>query len=186
MPGDDVKLIIQSKPQGLKYDAERMWVRVREVTPSGLCGELNNEAFDMPQLELGHSIRFQAFHIIDIDTDRTLPDELPRKEYWDRCIVDRCVLDDGVPVSFIYREEPDLAQPDDKYPDSGWRVRGDYRDISEEELESRDVTYIALGKVLNVDDSWLDLIDSPIGSAFLRNFETGQYEPEEPDLSNDN
>ncbi|EGF91960.1 hypothetical protein ABI_03920 [Asticcacaulis biprosthecium C19] len=65
-------------------------------------------------------------------------------------------------------------------------MRGDYRDISEEELESRDVTYIALGKVLNVDDSWLDLIDSPIGSAFLRNFETGQYEPEEPDLSNDN
>jgi len=91
-------------------------------------------------------------------------------------MVDRCILDDGVPIYFLYREEPDLARPDDAYPDSGWRIRGDYRALSDDEFDARKQDYVAMGKVLNADDSWLHLIDAPTGSAFLRD-EQGQFAP---------
>jgi hypothetical protein len=133
----------------------------------------------MPQLREGSLLRFHPFHIIDLlfEGDRDIPPRPARREYWDRCLVDNCVLNDGVPVYYVYREEPDMTDEKDKYPDSGWRIRGDYRDLTDEELEARPFQYIAIGKVLNADDSWLHLIDSPIGSAWLRNFETGAYEP---------
>jgi hypothetical protein len=40
--GDLVKLIIQHVPQGPKYDAERMWVRVTEVSGDEMRGTLDN------------------------------------------------------------------------------------------------------------------------------------------------
>ena len=184
--GDRVQLLFRSEPHGLKYDIERMWVEVEAVTGDDLKGKLLNKPFDMPQLKLGSRIAFKRYNAIDISSDRELPPDSPQvKQYWDRCIVDKCVLYDSVPVYYIYREEPDMAQPDDKYPDSGWRIRGDYRHISDDELEARKASYIALGKVLNADDSWLHLIDSPIGSAFMRNFETGEYEPYERSVSDE-
>ncbi|SER59830.1 immunity protein Imm33 domain-containing protein [Sphingobium sp. YR768] len=178
-PGDLVKLVIRSHPPGLEWDAERMWVEVKTIAPDGWSGALANTPFDMPQLHEGSLIRFHPFHIIDLlfEGDRDIPPRPARREYWDRCLVDSCVLDEGVPVYYVYREEPDMTDEKDKYPDSGWRIRGDYRDLTDEELEARPFQYIAIGKVLNADDSWLHLIDSPIGSAWLRNFETGAYEP---------
>ncbi|MFT3997626.1 MAG: DUF2185 domain-containing protein [Asticcacaulis sp.] len=178
-PGDWVQLVFRSHPAGLKYDAERMWVEVTGKTGTGYEGRLDNDSYDMPQLKAGQSVRFEAFHIISILTEREQPPELETRSYWERCIVDKCVTDGDVPVYYLYREEPDMTQPDDEYPDSGWRIRGDYRSISDEELSARKAEYIALGKVLNADDSWLHLIDSPVGSAFMRNFETGDYEPYE-------
>lgn len=184
-PGDLVQLVFCSKPMSLKHGAERMWVKVTDVTPKYVIGALRNTPLDMPQLKVGSEIRFQPFHIIDFDTERDLPDEPKQKQYWGRCMVDRCILDEDVPVYYLYREEPNLDEPGDKYPDSGWRIRGDYRNVSDEEFEARKAAYIALGKVLNADDSWLHLIDSPIGSAFMRNFETGEYEIYEREPQND-
>lgn len=175
--GDHVQLLFRSEPYGLKYGVERMWVEVTSVSGEELTGSLLNQPFDMPQLKPGAQIQFKQFHMIDITSERELPlDEPKQKQYWDRCMVDRCVVDEGIPVYYLYREEPDLAAPDDKDPDSGWRIRGDYRNVSDEDFEARKAAYIALGKVLNADDSWIHLIDSPIGSAFMRNFETGEYE----------
>lgn len=175
--GDHVQLLFRSVPPGLKYGVERMWVEVVSVENTNLTGKLLNKPFDMPQLKVGAAIHFQRFHIIDITSDRPLPEDPPRREYWDRCMVDRCVLDRSEPVYYIYREEPDLMEDDDEYADSGWRIRGDYRHISDDELQARKAAYVALGAVLNTDDSWLHLIDSPIDTAFIRNFETGEYEP---------
>lgn len=177
--GDLVQLLFNGKPMSLKYGTERMWVKVTSVTSSGCTGDLSNDPYDMPQLKHGDKISFQPFHIIDFKTERDLPEETPTPQFWDRCMVDRCVLDEAVPVYYLYREEPDLMEDDDEYGDTGWRIRGDYRSISDEEFEARKATYIAVGKVLNADDSWLHLIDEPTGSAFMRNFETGEYEPYE-------
>jgi hypothetical protein len=182
-PGDLVKLVIRSHPPGREWDAERMWVEVKSIAPDGWTGILANTPSDMPQLREGSPLIFHPFQIIDLiyDGDRQGPAEPPRRAYWDRCMVDRCVVNDGVPVYFLYREQPNMTEEGDSDPDSGWRIRGDYRDLSDEQLNTRKADYIAIGKVLNADDSWLHLIDSPIGSAWLRNFETGEYEPFEDD-----
>ena len=185
-PGDCVQLSFTGYPPGLVYGGgERMWVDVVFVAEDFVTGHLANIPYDMPQLKRGDVVKFQPFQIIDFDTKRELPVESPQKQYWDRCLVDQCVLDREQPVYYIYREEPDMAQEGDKYPDSGWRIRGDYRDITDEELEARKAQYIALGKVLNADDSWIHLIDSPVGSAFMKNFETGVYEPYDRSPSDD-
>jgi hypothetical protein len=127
-------------------------------------------------------VTFQRHHVIDCiwsDERQERPPAPPsRRDYWDRCLVDRCVTDDRIPVHFLYREVPDLAEDDDEYPDSGWRIRGDYRGLADEEIDARECQYIAIGPVLNVDDSWLHLVDAPIGSRFIRNWETSEFEPE--------
>ncbi|CAN5448834.1 DUF2185 domain-containing protein [soil metagenome] len=178
-PGDQTKIVFRSHPPGRKFDAERMWVTLATVNGDELSGSLDNIPADMPQLRLGDMVSFARSDVISIlwNEDRAVrpPSAPDHREYWDRCLVDACVVDDGVAVHYLYREEPEAPEPDDTYPDSGWRLRGDYRDISEEQLDARETRYLALGVVLNVDDSWLPLIDAPVGSAFLRDWETGKF-----------
>ncbi len=177
-PGDLVKLVFCSHPEGKKWDAERMWVEITQITSDGLHGTLNNIPFDMPQLKVGDSVQFQIFHVFDIiPTVETDEKAEPERQYWERCLVDDCVLDGSTPVHFLYREEPETPEGD-KFPDSGWRIRGDYRGLTDEQIDARKMSYIALGKVLNADDSWLHLIDEPIGSGFIRDFATNRYLPE--------
>lgn len=182
-PGDQVKLLFRSIPPGPKFEVERMWVTITDVDGDRISGELDNVPFDMPQIRLGDPVWFLRSDAIDIawSDDRTAspPAAPPRREYWDRCLVDECVLYDGAKVHYLYREEPDLPEENGKYADSGWRIRGDWRGVSDEEVDQRELAYVALGAVLNRDNSWLALIDEPVGSAFIRNWETGVFEPEQ-------
>ena len=178
-PGDIVKIIFRSVPASDEWDAERMWVIVTAAYGDNLIGTLDNHPADMPQLKPGNVIRFQRRHIIDInwEEDRaTAPPPAPaRRWYWDRCFVDDQILDGRLKVEFLYREEPDPPREGDAYPDSGWRFRCDTRDLTDEEYENPGFSYIALGKVLNSDDSWIYLIDEPVGSAFMRDWSTGKF-----------
>ena len=178
-PGDLVRASFRSVPASPEWGAERMWVELQSIEENRLLGKLANIPSDMPQLRFGDRVTLLRSDVIDIDwsSDRRKPPppSPDRRWYWERCLVDTCVIEDRIPVHFLYREEPDMAEEGDKYPDSGWRIRGDYRGLSDEQIDARKMSYIALGPVLNVDDSWLHLIDAPIGAAFIRDWGTGKF-----------
>ena len=178
--GDCVQLNFKSVPNDRHYDSERMWVDVTGNENGKLVGELANKPFDMPQLKLGDRIVFERHYIMTIQwgsEERSNRFREPNKrEYWERCMVDKEVIDRVAEVGFLYREEPDMTQESDKYPDSGWRIRADVSQLTEEQYENPEPKYIALGAVLNADDSWLHLIDSPIGARFFRNSDSGKFE----------
>ncbi|HET9459542.1 MAG TPA: DUF2185 domain-containing protein [Sphingomicrobium sp.] len=184
--GDLVKLGFEYDPPGEKYGGERMWVEVDRVEGDDYAGHIVNEP-DEPILTFGEVVSFKRDNILDVllvdaarlpefhtDAGR-VPQVQQSREYWERCFVDDCVLYDGVPVEYLYRETPEKLE-NDEYPDSGWRIRGRQGEATDDEMDAREVSFVALGAVLNKDDSWLHLIDAPIGSRFMRNFESGSYE----------
>lgn len=183
VPGDLVKLIFRPMDGGRRWSAERMWVTIERADGDRLEGRLENEPEDIPGLAYGEAIGFERHQVIDLKwaEDRTAepPAPAPRRGYWDRCLVDRCVREKRTLVHYLYREAPELAQPGDEFPDSGWRIRGDYRGLGDEEINHRAVEYVALGTVLNIDDSWIDLIDAPVGSAFIRDWTSGIFVAED-------
>ena len=176
--GDLVKLMFEYTHDIEKWAIERMWVIVQEVKGEAVRGLLDNDPSEPTStLTAGDTILFERHDILAIlwASPETAPRPHCYQEYWDRCLVDQCVLDGTEPVEFIYREEPDMASEGDKHPDSGWRIRGRMGDATDEDAEARKIAYVALGAVLNRDDSWLHLIDEPIGRALMRDFDTGKY-----------
>ncbi len=176
--GDLVKLIFCPTSKAAKWRAERMWVEVTEINGGRFSGTLANKPFELTGLMPGTKVSFQPWHITDVvfndeEKDRQLT--FPCPTYFDRCIADICVLSENALVQYIYREEPDIGEDGDAYPDSGWRIRGDWRGLSDEEVADREAQYTAIGRVLNQDDSWLHLIDSPVGSAFIRDWENDAF-----------
>jgi hypothetical protein len=179
---DLVKLTFEYLHETEKWAAERMWITVEQIEDDDLIGTLGNDP-DEPTstLKFGDQIRFKRHNILSIlwAEPETAPPPAEYREYWGRCLVDDCVLDGSEPVEYIYREEPDMQGEDDKYPDSGWRIRGRMREASGDEMDERKVRYVAVGAVFNQDDSWLELLDAPVGSRFMRDFETNTYTQED-------
>jgi len=176
--GDLVKLTFEYPPPTEKWAAERMWVTVEQVGVEGIVGSLDNHP-DEPtsKLKAGDLITFQRHHILAIMWDNPAAAPLPtdRRQYWERCIVDQCVLDGEEPVEFLWRDHPEPVSDGDRYPDSGWCIRGRAGDASLDELNARKKAYVALGAVLNRDDSWIAWIDAPVGTTLVRDFATGRY-----------
>ena len=175
--GDLVKITFEWEPPVVEYAAERMWVTIMHIDAVTLMGVLENEPSEQDRLHQGAPVTFQRHNILAISWSDPPPVlHLPEvREYWERCLVDDCILYEGEPVEYLYREEPDMADAGDLYPDSGWRIRGRQGDATDEDMEARKFSYVALGAVLNKDDSWFSLIDSPIGSRFMRDFAAGRY-----------
>ncbi len=168
-PGEVVKLIFRfTSDDPVAPGAERMWVLVDEVLPDGhFRGRLNNEPRHIQDLKLDDAVFFQACHVINTEHDDA--DNLVER-YIKRCFVTKRILEDGELVGYLYREEPDEER------DSGWRLTAN--DQSDEYMsKSENVAYVSLGAVLSRDDSFRELLDAPSGSAFMRNPETGDYEP---------
>jgi hypothetical protein len=177
-PGDGLYLDFQALPKREKWESERMWVKVTERNGDHLRGELVMDPDDMPGVVRGAIVDFEIWHALQYGfADPAVDAQFSAgpREYWERCLVDEAVLEGELKVGFLYREEPDRTRPGDEFPDSGWRIRADMRGQTDEQIDARKATYIALGKVLNMDDSFLHLIDEPAGAAFHRDFEAGSY-----------
>ncbi|MCP5396819.1 MAG: DUF2185 domain-containing protein [Sphingomonadaceae bacterium] len=176
-PGDGIKAIFYDTSETRKYDAERMWVLVEKVEDGWVTGTLDNDPSDMPSFKAGDRLCIPLNYAIATAyvKDKRRPDVPEKRQYWDRCFVDACVVEGRSHPDYIYREEPDMTRDGDEYPDSGWRIRGTQAAIDEDEANDDKPLYIALGAVLNKDDRWLHLIDREYGSAFQWDEDTSSY-----------
>lgn len=168
-PGEVVKLIFSFESDDPDApSAERMWVLVARVEPGGrFFGSLNNHPGWIKDLKEGDPVAFDASHIINTEHDDS--NNLVRR-YVKRCFVTHRILRDDAPVGCLYREEPEC---DD---DSGWRfIAGDETD--EYMCDGDNSSYVSIGAVLSHDDSFIDLLDAPVGAHFERDPETGAFEP---------
>jgi hypothetical protein len=168
--GDLIKATVRISPPSAEWEAERLWFSVIEKGVDVFKARLESDPEDMPSIPKGTVIDIPRAAIIDL----IFADDRPRadqaKQYWDRCLVDSTALKGMRLVEYIYRERPE-ARDGDRYPDSGWRIRASTLGLSAKDAEEVTVEYVALGAVLNKDDSWLHLLDAPEGSAFLRDFD---------------
>lgn len=167
-PGEVVKLIFcfdNDVPDAPR--AERMWVTVDECLSDGsFRGRLDNQPRYIEDLNPDDVVYFRPCHVIATEHDER--DNLVER-YIKRCFVTKRVLEDGVKVGYLYREEPDEER------DSGWRITAN--DESDEYMsDASNIAFISLGVVLSRDDSFRDLLDAPSGSAFVRNKMSGAFE----------
>lgn len=176
-PGDGVKAIFRQTEGDTQYSAERMWVLIDRIEEGVVHGTLDNDPSDMPLIEAGMPVSIPLTHVIScaFHADNPRPEIPDRRNYWDRCMVDACVVQDRSHADYLYREKPDLTREGDEYPDSGWRIRGTDTAIEEDRRLEKSPMYIALGKVLNKDDRWLHLIDEKPGVAFQWDEEAQDY-----------
>ncbi len=85
------------------------------------------------------------------------------------CIATDRITVDGKRVGFCYREKTDGT-----YPDTGWRFFAG--DESDEYLDNPDNSSVfCLNTIANYDRDILPLLDSPAGTAFFRDPETGDF-----------
>ena len=166
--GENVKLIFDfESPDPEAPSAERMWVLVDEVLGENrFRGRLDNHPSWISDLKPGDPVTFEACHIINTEHD---DDNNLVEKYIKRCYVTNRILLDHQPVGYLYREEPDSED------DSGWRITAN--DESDEYMEdANNSAFVSLGAVLSVDDSFRELLESPAGSAFIRNQKSGKFE----------
>jgi len=84
------------------------------------------------------------------------------------CFATDRITVEGCKVGFMYREKPD----DDV--DSGWRFMAG--DESQEYMdEAGNHGIYSVNTICNYDPDIIPLVDSPIGSSFIRDPETGQF-----------
>ena len=170
-PGDGVKAIFTQTEGETKCDAERMWVLIERIEDGIAYGTLDSDPDDMPLIEAGMPVAIPLTHAIATAFSKAnpRPDTPEPRQFWERCFVDACVVEGRSHPDYIYREEPDMTREGDTYEDSGWRIRGTQEAIDQDEANGEMPRYIALGAVLNVNDSWLPLIDAEPGSYFAWN-----------------
>lgn len=167
VPGEVVKLIFQFESDDPEAPgAERMWVLVDEADDgTHFKGRLNNDPRHIQDLKLDDPVEFESCHIINTEHDDN--DNIVER-YIKRCFVTKRVLNEGHKVGYLYREEPDEEK------DSGWRITSN-TETDEYMDDSNNVAYVSLGAVLSKDDSFVALLELPVGSAFIRDESTGEF-----------
>ena len=145
--------------------AERMWVEITKVEGGLFSACLDNDPAHIKDIKYRDPIEFRECHIIDTDLNDPIPSITDK--YIKRCFVTNNILYDGQLVGYLYREAPDT---DD---DSGWRfTTGNESD--EYMDDTANSSFVSLGAVLRVDDSFLKFIEREAGVAFAKD-EQGNF-----------
>lgn len=160
-PGDLVKMMFD----GLDEGVERMWVIFEGRDDQGCYGKLDNEPCAITGLNLHDPVRFQDFHITAVYQNRCTSDEdlAAEEKFFERCHVDPEILSGEAQISKAERHPP-KENEDQRFPDAGWVIHADGR----EDLPLDKMSYVAIGVVLNRDDSLLELLDEPVGTVVKR------------------
>ena len=169
--GDLIKATVRQRPPSERWDAEKLWFTVVDVQADNLECRLESDPVDMPLFTKGRVLVVPRAAVTDIihqdEAVNSAYDQDRPQEYWSRCFVDRAVLRGEQRAAVIYREQP-RAVADEPFQDSGWRIKARQPALWRRWLTRPLSDYVALGAVLNKDDSWLHLLDAPIGSVFRR------------------
>lgn len=171
--GNLVKLNFQFESTD-KEDAtgERMWVIITEKTNGKFKGTLDNHPFYLSELYYQDIIEFDHKHIIDYDLDISEPNLVDK--YINRCLVNNQILYDGEMINYIYREEALEIDDEGDFVDTGWRIMTGKE--TEEYADNPDnFSFVTMGAVLSIDDSFIDILEAAIGSSYERN-EDGIFE----------
>ncbi len=81
--------------------------------------------------------------------------------WWTSAFVSRMIVDEGQPVRFMYREEPNRKE------DSGWRMFSGYETQVYND-DPNNIALVPLSKFGTLDKRVDALLDTPVGSAFER------------------
>jgi hypothetical protein len=84
------------------------------------------------------------------------------------CYATDMITVQGFPVRFMYREEPDSGA------DSGWRFFSGF-ESDDYANDPRNTSIYDVNTIANYDPSIIDLLDSPVGTAFEKPSETEQF-----------
>ncbi len=169
-----VKLIFRFDNNNLEEPAaERMWVILDAVNEDGsYIGTLDNEPFYIKDLVAGDQITFRKEHIIQYDTldDLNITDVNAEQieKFRTKSLVSNHILNHSYPVGRLYREEPSDEG------DNGWTLLSDL-ETQEYMDDHNNLQYVSIGKVLNIDDSFLHLLNAPVDSEFIRDEVSGQF-----------
>lgn len=151
--------------------AERMWVTIEKIEGDVFTGSLSNQPVYIKDLQVGDAVCFKSEHIIDLDVDDDEPNLV--EKYIDRCFATRRIIYEKATIGYLYRDEP-MEGERQGFKDSGWRfLEGDEDQASLDKPDN--AQFVSLGLILNNDDSFIDLLESSIGSAYLRDKETGRF-----------
>jgi hypothetical protein len=108
-------------------------------------------------------LEFEGKHIIQVYEIEEEEEDSTRK-YIHRCMTTQKVLYENAKIKWFYREES-MGEMREGIFDTGWRFMAG--DETDEYLEKPDNLHlVSLGALLNKDDSFVDLLDAPEGSAF--------------------
>ncbi|WGW02473.1 immunity protein Imm33 domain-containing protein [Tropicibacter oceani] len=160
--GDLVKLMFEECTPDDDGGVERMWVRYERRDDHGLChGVLDNQPFGFEGLSVGAPVTFRDFHVIALMQPRH-PDphgDAQEDAMFARCHVARSILSGQARIARIERHAPGEGGD---HVETGWRLQ------AEGDAPLDTLQHVAIGAVLNLDDSILPYLDAPVGARFER------------------
>ncbi|EGC29302.1 hypothetical protein DICPUDRAFT_99877 [Dictyostelium purpureum] len=177
--GDVVKLMFTEN-----QDTERMWLSIEEIrkgendqSPINFTGKLDNQPYNIKSISLGSRIDFKDYHIIaiyDKPNEFVHPSlaHLPARIMamtGKLCYVSKEYFNnEDKTLGYIYRENPVSSS------DSGWRFTSGDEPDGYMQIK-RNTQPVRITAILNRDDSFVGLLNSPINSHFVFDSEEKQW-----------